>query len=74
MKITPIVSDYPVEIKRIVTTSEGRLQVVIETDCADDDGRLQAHRLLELQRGTALLTLIPGNNEVSAAKETQSTA
>jgi len=67
------VRDFPVTIKRIVTTDDGRIQIVIEAESLDVESRAQAHRLLELQRGTALLTLCPSQaglfDEVSATEK-----
>jgi len=51
------VRDFPVTIKRITTTDEGRLQLVMEAQSLDGESMAQVQRMLELQRGTSLLTL-----------------
>jgi hypothetical protein len=52
-----VVRDFPVTIKRIITTDEGRLQLVMEAQSLDGENLAQVQRMLELQRGTSLLTL-----------------
>ncbi len=52
-----VVRDFPVTIKRITTTDEGRLQLVMEAQSLDGESLAQVQRMLELQRGTSLLTL-----------------
>jgi hypothetical protein len=51
------VRDFPVTIKRITTTDDGRLQLVMEAQSLDDESLAKVRRMLELQRGTSLLTL-----------------
>jgi hypothetical protein len=53
----PTVRDFPVTIRRITTTDDGRLQLVLEAQSLDAENLAQVQRMLELQRGTSLLTL-----------------
>ena len=53
------VADFPVLIKRITTTDEGRLQIVLEAQGIDLQTLPQVQAMLELQQGAALLTLQP---------------
>lgn len=69
----PTVRDFPVTIKRITTTDGGQLQLVLEAQSLDGESLAQVQRMLELQRGTSLLTLEPSQGslfgEVSAPEE-----
>jgi len=51
------VADFTAVIKRITTTDESKLQLVIESAGLDAAAIAQVQRMLELQRGTVLLTL-----------------
>ncbi len=51
------VADFTAVIKRITTTDESKLQLVLESAGLDAAAIAQVQRMLELQRGTVLLTL-----------------
>ena len=51
------VADFTAVIRRITTTDESKLQLVLESAGLDSAAIAQVQRMLELQRGTVLLTL-----------------
>jgi len=59
-----MVRDFPVTIKRITTTDDGRLQLVLEAQSMDGESIAQVQRMLELQRDTSLLTLEPAQGSL----------
>ncbi len=52
-----MVSDFPATIRKITTTDDGKLQIVLESAGLDSAAIAQVQRMLELQRGAVLLTL-----------------
>ena len=53
--VTARVRNLQARIKKITTTDESKLQVVLETDGMDDDALLQVKSMLVLQQATPVL-------------------
>lgn len=51
------VDDLQARVKRIVTTDEGRLQIVLESEALSDEAILQVKNLLQLQQDTVFVSV-----------------
>jgi hypothetical protein len=51
------VDDLQARVKRIVTTDEGRLQIVLESEALSDEAILQVKNLLQLQQDTVVVSV-----------------
>lgn len=51
------VSDLPARVKRIVTTDEGRLQVLLESESLSEESIEKTKSLLQLQQDAVFVTV-----------------
>ena len=51
------VSDLPARVKRIVTTDEGRLQILLESESLSEESIEKTKNLLQLQQDAVFVTV-----------------
>lgn len=58
------VRELPVRVKKVVTTDEGKLQVVLEAEALSDAAVDKVKGLLSIQQGLVLATFDPSQGEL----------
>lgn len=58
------VQELPVRVKKVVTTDEAKLQVVLEADHLSDEAVEKVKHLLTLQQGLVRATFDPAQGEL----------
>jgi hypothetical protein len=58
------VRELPVRVKKVVTTDEGKLQVVLEAEALSDAAVDKVKGLLSIQQGLVLATFDPAQGEL----------
>ncbi|WP_200261281.1 hypothetical protein [Halorhodospira neutriphila] len=58
------VDRLPLELKKVVTTSEGKLQIALESDSLSDETVEQVKELLSLQQGLVRVSFAPVQGEL----------
>lgn len=60
---TPV-QELPTRVKKVVTTDEGKLQVVLEAESLSDDAVEKVKGLLSIQQGMVLATFEPAQGDL----------
>ena len=58
------VDRLPLELKKVVTTSEGKLQIALESESLSDEAVEQVKALLSLQQGLVRVSFAPVQGEL----------
>lgn len=68
VQISARVRDLPTRIKRILTTDEGKLQVLLEAEGLDDDALAQVKDMLVLQQSALVrVSMTPAQGDLFAS-------
>lgn len=59
-----MVSQLPAMVRKITTTAEGKLQVIIEADALDSETISKVKGLLEMQQGLTLIDFTPAQGDL----------